>query len=97
MKVLAPALLSLTLAGCGTMIDLTAQRPSPLFGPGPVPHVFGGVRVDAVLMEGNSLIGLLCVLDLPLSFVLDVALLPVSIPVECLASPEPKDVMEPPK
>lgn len=91
-KLLALGLLA--LAGCGTVADTAFSARSR----SPGPHVFGGVRYDWKMANG----GLCCVMsafepcfliDLPLSAALDVALLPVTVPIS-LWRPRPKTARE---
>lgn len=69
---------ALSLCGCGTIGDLFSH-----------PRIFGGTRHDIAMIGGDdrdrgdlSLYRPFGVLDLPLSFVLDVALVPVTGPIE---------------
>lgn len=82
-RLLALALLTLA-SGCGTIasfaIDETDRRAEP----------FGGVRMDARVIDamGRDALWLcgLCVLDMPLSLVADVVLLPYT----SLRTPDPE-------
>ena len=92
------ALVLLALTGCGTLDDLSGGRfPEACFGPSPAPHVFGGVRTDVFTAGQARTLGWFHYLDVPFSFVLDVVLLPVSIPLALLYAPDPKNDLEVPK
>ena len=94
----AAALALVALAGCGTIEDLAGSRYSEAcFGPGPAPHVFGGVRVDVFTAGQAHTWGAVHYVDVPFSFVLDLALLPVSIPPALFYDPDPADELEVPK
>lgn len=71
-------LLSLGLAGCGTMINLGAQ-PCAIYEH---PRIYGAVRIDVLHIAPEDFpLGLLCaLLDLPFSVVFDTLGLPWSIP-----------------
>ena len=46
-----------------------------------VPHIYGGVFIDLCLINEGD-VGVLFIPDLPLSFILDTVLLPISIPMQ---------------
>lgn len=70
------------LSACGTVFDLAAKHDVAFDSPGP--HVYGGVRLDAVagtmpfLSHGSAPCGVLHWLDIPFSLALDTVLLPVT-------------------
>lgn len=72
MKALVAVSLSLSLlTGCGTFMGTAIY--------GPVPY--GGVVEDCKIIERHASDGgLAMIIDLPLSFAVDTALLPVSVP-----------------
>lgn len=57
------------LTGCGTVLSMMAQDYS----------VYGGVNRDFSAIQNGGVVGVLAVIDLPLSFVLDTLLLPVTL------------------
>jgi len=63
----------LCTAGCGTINDLTKGDDGQ--------RIYGGVRQDAAMISGSnqSTPMILGILDFPFSFVLDTALLPVTL------------------
>ena len=77
-NIAAAVLLSLCLTGCGTMINLGAQRCAIYEHP----RIYGGVRIDVVhVLPDEFPLGLLCALmDLPFSLSFDTLTLPWSIP-----------------
>jgi uncharacterized protein YceK len=91
-------LLSLVIAGCGTVANLAEQHPG---AGGVVP--FGGVRRDmACLDQAASVDGgfimhadsasthtLLCAVDLPFSFIGDVLTWPYAVSYTCINQPVP--------
>lgn len=60
------------LSGCGTILSIIEQDYS----------VYAGVRRDLATMEQESGLHIVAVVDLPLSFVLDTLLLPVTLAQE---------------
>lgn len=63
------AILLVNLTACGTIINL---------GKGDY-TVYGGVRNDFNVIQEGGVLGVLAVLDLPLSFVFDTLILPVTL------------------
>lgn len=63
------AILLVNLTACGTIINL---------GKGDY-TVYGGVRNDFNVIQDGGVLGVLAVLDLPLSFVFDTLILPVTL------------------
>lgn len=57
------------LTGCGTVLSMMAQDYS----------VYGGVSRDFVAIQEGGFFSVVAVIDLPLSFVLDTLLLPVTL------------------
>ena len=57
------------LTACGTMINL-AQGDF---------NVYGGVRNDLSVIQAGGVLGVLAIVDLPLSFMLDTLLLPITL------------------
>jgi uncharacterized protein YceK len=78
------ALALLPFAGCGTLEDLGGNIGGP--------RVFGGVRRDWHYIRGGDrawpVIGVFWVIDVPLSLPLDVALLPLTIPLSLSSEDE---------
>lgn len=77
MRRVLPALLFLGLAGCGTFNDLWGHAPLD----GPAPHVYGGLRNDLYYANATGcegLAGLIFIPDIPVSAILDTALLPIT-------------------
>lgn len=62
-------ILLVNLTACGTIINL---------GKGDY-TVYGGVRNDFNVIQEGGVLGVLAVLDLPLSFVFDTLILPVTL------------------
>ncbi|WP_311419205.1 YceK/YidQ family lipoprotein [Haemophilus parahaemolyticus] len=62
-------ILLVNLTACGTIINL---------GKGDY-TVYGGVRNDFNVIQDGGVLGVLAVLDLPLSFVFDTLILPVTL------------------
>ena len=71
----------LCIAGCGTIGDCVRSDGGL---PGPRPHVYGGVKSDYIA-NFESCVGprslYIWMLDFPFSFILDTALLPITVPV----------------
>lgn len=63
------AIFILNLTACGTIISLTENDYS----------VYAGVSKDFHAMQNGRVFGVLAVVDLPLSFVLDTLMLPVTL------------------
>lgn len=63
------AILIINLTACGTIINLTQGNYA----------VYGGVRNDFSAIQEGGVLGILAVIDLPLSFVFDTLLLPVTL------------------
>ncbi|EXI61701.1 hypothetical protein MHD_05275 [Mannheimia granulomatis] len=61
--------LVLNLTACGTIISLVEQDYS----------VYAGVTKDFYAMQEGGIFAILAVIDLPLSFVLDTLMLPVTL------------------
>jgi uncharacterized protein YceK len=80
-KTVALALALVVLSACGTIGDLARTRDVAFDSPGP--HVYGGVRLDAVLgtepWGREAPLGIFHWLDIPLSLVFDTILLPVTV------------------
>lgn len=68
-KTLSLLYLVLHLSACGTMISLVEQDYS----------VYAGVTRDFQAMQQGGILAVLAVIDLPLSFVLDTLMLPVTL------------------
>ena len=73
LALLMAATLALAAAGCGTINDLTKGDDGQ--------RIYGGVRQDAGMIHAaNQQAGIILgILDFPFSFVLDTALLPVTL------------------
>lgn len=69
---------SLLASGCGTIFDLTGRDPPCSGGR----QIYGGMLLDIDYMEAGGLATFFFLLDLPLSFVADTLLLPITIPRE---------------
>lgn len=63
------AIICSNLTACGTVISLTNGNYA----------VYGGVMHDFSVMQTGGLLSVLAVIDLPLSFVFDTLLLPVTL------------------
>nr|WP_314738917.1 YceK/YidQ family lipoprotein [uncultured Haemophilus sp.] len=63
------AILIVNLTACGTIINLTQGNYA----------VYGGVKNDFSAIQDGGVFGVLAVIDLPLSFVFDTLLLPVTL------------------
>jgi len=80
------ALLSLVLlvSGCGTIIDAGNFADSDRRFDSPGPHLYGGLRVDALLVadpgDKAAPFVILFLLDVPFSLALDTVFLPFTIP-----------------
>lgn len=61
-------LLACLLSGCGTIVSMMEQDYS----------VYGGVSRDFAAIQDGGMLSVAAVIDLPLSFVLDTLLLPVT-------------------
>lgn len=61
--------LAMSLTGCGTIISLSEQDYS----------VYAGVTKDFNAIQDGGIIAVLAVIDLPLSFVLDTLVLPITL------------------
>ena len=90
------ALPLLAVAGCGSLADLPGCGPAGLEGPSP--HVFGGLRSDLAIFGGGGsckspAYAPCAFVDLPFSAVMDVALLPVTVPIS-IWRPRPKTAAE---
>ena len=70
---LMAASLALAAAGCGTISDMTKGEDGQ--------RLYGGIRHDAGMIQAGSqqAAKVLGILDFPFSFVLDTALLPVTL------------------
>ncbi|QLB44615.1 YceK/YidQ family lipoprotein [Mannheimia pernigra] len=68
-KIIALLCLIFHLSACGTMISLTEKNY----------RVYAGVTNDFQAMQEGGVLAVLAVIDLPLSFVLDTLLLPVTL------------------
>jgi len=70
--------LSASLGGCGTFMNVAPQRCAVH----DYPHVYGGVEFDTESMSRHpDPLGILCgVVDLPLSLICDTMTLPITIP-----------------
>lgn len=83
----------LCLSGCGSAADLVAKHDIAFDSPGP--HVYGGVRLDAVMgtqpfgSHGSAPLGMLHWLDIPFSLAFDTLLFPVTAAWSCF--PEGRD------
>jgi uncharacterized protein YceK len=77
-RTMTVAMLFLGLTGCGTMINLGAQRCAIYEHP----RIYGAVRIDVVhILPDDFPLGLLlALLDIPFSLVFDTLTLPWSIP-----------------
>jgi uncharacterized protein YceK len=80
-KTAALALALIGLSACGTIGDIARTRDVAFDSPGP--HVYGGVRLDAVLgaepWGREAPLGIFHWLDIPLSLVFDTILFPVTV------------------
>jgi uncharacterized protein YceK len=76
------ALALICLSACGTVADVVANHDVAYDSPGP--HVYGGVRLDAVMgtkpfgSRGEAPLGILHWLDIPFALAFDTVLLPVT-------------------
>lgn len=68
-KTIALLYLAFNLSACGTVISLVEQDYS----------VYAGVTRDFQAMQQGGVLAVLAVIDLPLSFVLDTLMLPVTL------------------
>lgn len=68
-KILTLLYLVLNLTGCGTIISLVEKDYS----------VYAGVTKDFYAMQDGGVLAVFAVIDLPLSFVLDTLMLPVTL------------------
>ena len=78
---------TLFFSGCGTIVNLVGPADSK-----PPPRsVFGGVRLNLVDMKNHDypIVGVVNVIDLPFSCVLDIVVLPVTI-IASLTRSEPE-------
>lgn len=89
-------------SGCGTVLNFHAGMQN-----GERCMIYGGVRLDAVVIAnmfsgedvhgvGVFWLGLLYLVDLPLSLVADTITLPVTLFIEVLGSPGKREVTKPP-
>ncbi|WGE91821.1 YceK/YidQ family lipoprotein [Actinobacillus genomosp. 1] len=69
LKILTLAVLLQTLTACGTIISLTEGDYS----------VYAGVAKDFNVIQDGGILSIPAVVDLPLSFVLDTLMLPVTL------------------
>lgn len=69
LKILSLAILSQNLTACGTIISLTEGDYS----------VYAGVSKDLETIQNGGILSIPAVVDLPLSFVLDTLILPVTL------------------
>lgn len=69
LKILSLAILSQNLAACGTIVSLTEGDYS----------VYAGVTKDFETIQNGGILSIPAVVDLPLSFVLDTLILPVTL------------------
>lgn len=68
-KFIFPIFLSFFLSSCGTIISLAEQDYS----------VYGGVQRNFAAIEDGGIFSVIAVIDLPLSFVMDTLMLPVTL------------------
>lgn len=68
-KILLLVFFSLNLTACGTIISLSSGDYA----------VYGGVSNDFSVIQQGGILSVLAVIDLPLSFVLDTLMLPVTL------------------
>ena len=90
--------LLLLASGCGTIEDLSGGRYAKAMFDGPAPHPLGGVRLDLWMGTSDDChlpLGFLSFIDLPFSLVLDLVLLPISIPVALFSGGPPKESESP--
>ncbi|OOR99316.1 hypothetical protein B0187_06045 [Haemophilus paracuniculus] len=69
LKLTLLAVFCLNLTACGTIVSLSNGDYS----------VYAGVGKDFEVMQQGEIVGVLAVIDLPLSFVLDTLMLPVTL------------------
>ncbi|MBD4936612.1 YceK/YidQ family lipoprotein [Xanthomonas citri pv. citri] len=69
LKILSLAILSQNLTACGTIVSLTGGDYS----------VYAGVTKDFETIQNGGILSIPAVVDLPLSFVLDTLILPVTL------------------
>lgn len=69
LKLAAFAFYLLNLTACGTIVSLSEGDKS----------VYGGVQKDFAAIQEGGFFSILAVVDLPLSFVLDTLMLPVTL------------------
>lgn len=91
----------LSLAGCGTIGDVTHSRGLYATRTGQKPaRIYGGIRTDVALISSDMTPGYLvpvAVLDIPFSFVVDTVLLPVTVALAIVRdTPANGDESEPP-
>ena len=75
---------ALAASGCGTISDMTTQDGGQ--------RIFGGTRADAGNIshpdsQNPDVQRIVCVLDIPFSFVLDLCLLPVTVIISLIRNP----------
>jgi uncharacterized protein YceK len=87
MKTASIGVALICLSACGTVADCASNHDVAFDSPGP--HIYGGVRLDAVAgtkpfgSHGSSPLGPLHWLDIPFSLALDTVLLPVTAVWSC--------------
>lgn len=69
LKLLFLAFCCMQLTACGTIMTISEGNR----------QVYAGVRYDLGVIEDGGVLGVLAVVDLPLSFILDTLLLPVAL------------------
>lgn len=68
-KRLCLAIFCLNLTACGSILSITESNYTP----------YAGVTKDFHAIQSGGVVGVLAVIDLPLSFVLDTLMLPVTL------------------
>ncbi len=69
LKFIFLAFLSLNLTACGTIVSLSSGDYA----------VYGGVTKDLAMLQEGTILAIFIIIDLPLSFILDTLILPVTL------------------
>lgn len=68
-KILLLVFFSLNLTACGTIVSLSSGDYA----------VYGGVTKDLAMLQEGTILAIFIIIDLPLSFILDTLILPVTL------------------